>query len=336
MDQLITNVDNIIFAFVQGSFGNLSGIVETLWRLMFIVFIAVYGYKVIISGRFSTSDIITHCLKIIVVLALATQWDTFFQFVYRMTTETPSDLAGQMMLAASDSLGGTGADTTVTANTALSQFYERAMAVCERLLEGASFSHWELFLYAVLVWFGALGFVGYALMLIILAKLAVALLLAIGPIFILLLIFNNTRNLFEGWLRTLLNYAIVPIFVYTLLSLLLALAEAPLRYLEQHSGLYDKFMTSIGPFVLISFISILLLAQIMNIAASITSGLSLSTLGSGLWTSRITASGAKTGTFVTAAWGWKKAEPVRQYAAKKTAAARKALKQVLTRTPETV
>lgn len=47
MDQLIANVDSIILGFVQGSFGSLTATVQILWRLMFIVFIAVYGYKVI-------------------------------------------------------------------------------------------------------------------------------------------------------------------------------------------------------------------------------------------------------------------------------------------------
>ena len=76
-------------------------------------------------------------------------------------------------------------------------------------------------MYAGLVWFGTIGLTGYSTMLIVLSKLAVAILLSVGPIFILLLIFVNTKSLFEGWLRTLLNYAIVPIFVYALLALIL-------------------------------------------------------------------------------------------------------------------
>lgn len=82
IEGLINQVDAIILTFVQGSFGSLTGTIETLWRLMFIkVFIAVYGYKVIISGRFSGADLIQHSVKIIVLLVLATQWDTFFTFI---------------------------------------------------------------------------------------------------------------------------------------------------------------------------------------------------------------------------------------------------------------
>lgn len=282
MDQLIANVDNIVLTFVQGSFGGLTGMVQTLWRLMFIVFIAIYGYKIMISGRFSASDLIVHCLKIIVLLVLATEWNTFFQFVYRMVTDFPSAIAGQIMQAASSSFGASSvANDQLTANTALSQFYDRAVRVITQMLEGAGWSQTGLYFYAFLTWIGAIGFTGYAAMLIVLSKLALAVLLAVGPIFILLLIFTDTRKLFEGWLRTLLNYSFIPIFVYTLLAILLVLAEAPLRYMEQHNGVYDQFFTTIGPFLLICFVSIMLLAQVMNMASSIAGGISLSTLGGG-------------------------------------------------------
>jgi len=279
MDQIFTNIDNIILGFVQGSFGSLTSAVQTFWNLMFTVFIAFYGYKIFISGRFSTSDLITHCVKILLVLALATQWNAFFMFVYSMATNLPSDIAGQVMQAASTSLGTQAqAATAATANAALAQFYDRAMTVCSGILEGAGIHVWMYF-YAAIIWIVAGLFVAYATMLIILSKLAVAVILAVGPVFILLVIFHDTRKLFEGWLRTLINYALIPIFVYAMLALLLALVEPPLAFLESHSNVNSPALTGVAPFALITFIATLLLQQVMSIAANITGGVSLSTMG---------------------------------------------------------
>lgn len=97
IEALINNIDTIILAFVQGAFGSLTPIVKIMWRLMFIIFIAVYGYKVIISGRFAVNDLILNSLKIIILLLIATEWDTFFLIVYNMATDLPSDIAGQIM-----------------------------------------------------------------------------------------------------------------------------------------------------------------------------------------------------------------------------------------------
>ena len=71
IEDLINNIDSIILAFVQGAFGSLTPTVQLLWRLMFIIFIAVFGYKVIISGRFAATDLIVNTLKIIILLLIA-------------------------------------------------------------------------------------------------------------------------------------------------------------------------------------------------------------------------------------------------------------------------
>jgi type IV secretion system protein VirB6 len=312
MESLITQVDSIILGFVQGSFGSLTATIQTLWRLMFVVFIAVYGYKVIISGRFSASDLIWHCLKIIILLVIATQWDTFFLFVYNMATDLPSDLAGLLIASAAGNAGTEASDET-SANLALSEFFDRGMTVSSRILEGADWNDFGQYMYAGLVWFGTIGLTGYSTMLIVLSKLAVAILLSVGPIFILLLIFVNTKSLFEGWLRTLLNYAIVPIFVYALLALILMLIESPLTSLEENADTNGKLLSYIGPFLVTAIVSILLLSQILNMAASITGGVSLSTMGTGAWTAR---TGLK-GTIGTGKWSWKVSKPARSYAATK-------------------
>jgi len=275
----INTVDGIVLTFVQGSFGSLTGSIQTLWRLMFVLFIAVYGYKILISGRFHAGDLLVHIVKIIIILIVATQWGAFSFLVYDITTDLPSDIAGQIMLGTSNVFTDPAATDVVSANSALTNFYDRAMEVSEKVLEGAKWNSFGLYFYAFAIWAGAIAFAGYAAMLIILAKLSVAILLAVGPLFILLLIFANTKSLFEGWLRTLLNYAIIPIFVYLLLALLLTLAEAPLVLMENNSGSNGDFITSIGAFFFICFVSLLLLAQIMNMAGSITGGLTLSTMG---------------------------------------------------------
>ena len=283
MEQLILNVDNIISGFVEGSFGNLTSAVHTLWHLMFIVFIAIYGYKIMISNRFSAPDIVWHCVRIVVLLIVATQWDAFLLFFYNITTKLPSEIAGQMMQAAAANMGSTQTDSTDSANAALQRFFDRGNNVTSKILEGAGLNNFGLYLYGLAVWLGTIGVAGYAVMLIVLGKLAVAILLAVGPLFILLLIFANTKGLFEGRLRTLLNYAIIPIFVYTLLALIMTISEASLSALEENSEIKSSLISYVGPFLLTSFVSILLLAQILNMAASVTGGVSLSTMGTAAW-----------------------------------------------------
>lgn len=270
INSIINNVDTIILNYVQGAFGTLSPVIATLWTSMFIIFIAVYGYKVIISGKFGMQDLLVHCFRIIVVLVIATGWDEFFLFVYDLTTTFPSDIAGQILAGTVTTLDGTPTPSDVaSANTALGSFYERGSQASSNILDAAGWSDFGLFMYAFAVWGATIALAGYAMMLIILSKLAMGILLAVGPFFILMLVFGQTKTLFEGWLRTLLNYALIPVFVYSLLALLLALLEDPTQTLLDKADDYDLLASSIGSFLLMSVISVLLLSQIMNFAAEL-------------------------------------------------------------------
>lgn len=305
IETLIDNIDAMILGFVQGSFGALTDSIHILWQLMFIVFIAVYGYKVMISGRFSASDMIVHCVKIIIILVVATQWDSFFTLVYNIVTDLPNDIAGQILQGSTNTLGSSAQPTDLmSANSGLSDFFDRGMKIVEKIMEGAAMFDISTYAYAGCVFAGTVGFTGYAGMLIILSKIAVALLLAVGPIFILLLTFSNSRGLFEGWLRTLLNYSVIPIFVYTLLAFLLSLAQRPLENLEQHSGVTQSLLDGVAPYALVTFISVLLLMQVMNMAASVTGGLSLSTMDGPSWgAGQIQKKGL---------WGWNRTAGLRK------------------------
>ena len=193
MESLISHVDSIILGFVQGSLkpdrDNSNIVAADVCRFHRCIWLQSDHQRPVF--RF---DLIWHCLKIIILLVIATQWDTFFLFVYNMATDLPSDFAGLLIASAADN-AGTEANDEASANLALSQFFDRGMTVSSKLLEGAAWNDFGQYLYAGLVWFGTIGLTGYSTMLIVLSKLAVAILLAVGPIFILLLIFVNTKSL---------------------------------------------------------------------------------------------------------------------------------------------
>jgi type IV secretion system protein VirB6 len=84
---------------------------------------------------------------------------------------------------------------------------------------------------ATALWLSAITLLVSTLGLLILAKLMLGLLLAIGPLFVGLLLFDTTKGFFEGWLKTSLGFALVPLATIVFMAGLLASLEPSLQSL---------------------------------------------------------------------------------------------------------
>ncbi len=117
----------------------------------------------------------------------------------------------------------------------------------------------------------------YAMFLIALSKIALAVLLALGPLFIIFRLFEGTRRLFDAWLMQLANYGFITILTVLLGALLLSLIQS---YATQTAARGSALLTVDAlDMLLVAVIVLLVLRQIMPIAASLAGGGSLSTMG---------------------------------------------------------
>jgi len=117
----------------------------------------------------------------------------------------------------------------------------------------------------------------YCAFLMALSQIATAVLLAIGPLFILTFLFERTRQWFDSWVCQLLNYGLVGLLVALCAGLLL---QFIVHYAEQTAARGSELATvDVLDLLLAAGLVILLLQQIMSIAAGLSRGVSLSTMG---------------------------------------------------------
>ena len=130
----------------------------------------------------------------------------------------------------------------------------------------------------------------YVAFLMTLALVALAVLLALGPLFIAMLFFDATKRFFEAWIAQLANYALVIILVATVANLLLRAILVPVATaLGAGSGVTvaEGFrMCVFAGFVL------LIMRQVLPMAAGLASGIALA---SGNIISRAVTSGLRGG-----------------------------------------
>ena len=184
--------------------------------------------------------------------------DTFFT--------APIELAARLTGAA---------DPVATIDT----LWERGGAVAAFLWEkGGMFSGEVGYYLAAAVVYLLMGAVCvYTLFLMSLARVALAVLLALGPLFIVLLLFDGTRRFFEHWVAQLANYALVGILAVLVATLLMTVVEA---YAVQTAAKGAAILTVDAlDMLLVAGLVLLILRQVMPIAARLAGGVALTSFG---------------------------------------------------------
>jgi type IV secretion system protein VirB6 len=197
------------------------------------LFVALFGYRLLLGHGPDVRTGVVAFVKIGIVFALATSWGAYSTLVYDVVNRGPSQLAAE--IGAPSGLPGTGGDLVARLDGA-----DRAFVALSVLGEGrpppmldgnqsAAVSNIPpqpypgfntygiaasrmLFLIAAIAGLGAV-------------RLVAGLLLAVGPFFIAFLLFENTRSLFEGWIRVLAGVALAALGISIALAVELAMIE---------------------------------------------------------------------------------------------------------------
>ena len=162
----------------------------------------------------------------------------------------------------------------------IDSIWDRGGAVADQLFrDGSGFnvSHLGYMLAGVVVWLLVGLLCIYTMFLLALSSVALSVLLALGPFFVALLLFETTRRFFEVWLAQLANYALITILTVMIAALLLHLVSS---YAQQTAALGAgiKIVDALN-MLLVTGLVFLFMRQVMPIAAGLAGGVSLSTFG---------------------------------------------------------
>ena len=121
-----------------------------------------------------------------------------------------------------------------------------------------------------------------AAVLLMVSKLGVGILLAVAPFFLILRLLEVGKGLFEGWLKQLMTFALVPVFVYSLIALNFEILNESHQQLSAAVNGPDFAFTAAVPYMLVALVNMLLLSQVMGWAGGVGGGIALAVSAGGV------------------------------------------------------
>ncbi|WP_369059073.1 type IV secretion system protein [Caulobacter sp. 73W] len=246
--------------FLGETVGNVIAQVAGPLRLALVLYVILYGFA-ILRGAINEPlmDFAVRSIKLTIIYLLATT-QAYSHFVTDPIFHTLPD-------ALAEAVGGA---PTQDAGGSFDRFIGQTAWMADRITEQAE--PWELmdWLMATAVWIsGALAAaLGFGIVLV--AKVALALLIALGPIFIGLALFEATRRWFFGWLSQAVNYLILFALIFAVFQLVLAMVADQWETLQAQDAMAAGFA-----FIALSLLGSIFFLQTPTLAAGIAGGASL-------------------------------------------------------------
>ena len=247
--RLLADTDCQAFGLVERGYAALAapdGPASAALTGLLVIAVALFGYRLLL-GRGILSDSIGLVVRIGIVLAIATSWAAWQTVAYDTLARAPSRVAAALLAgpAAIDPL--LGIQVALDRLESASVGFRTRAGIASPLVGGPAASAMTLTVSAFVLTLSTVG-------LLVVARLVLAIMLAIAPLMAGFLLFDATRGMAEGWLRAMVAAALVPLFVLTLVTIesaiLLPLIARMLA--EQAAGVYAaESVTPIGLVVLV-------------------------------------------------------------------------------------
>ena len=193
--------------------------------MLLTIAVALYGLRLMLGlSPVRIGDMALTAVKFGIVLALATSWPLYQRLVLDVLFHGPEQLGTSLLARLHYASFGTRPDPF----DGLQQAYDQMQAAAA-LFRQAALGHGSVSLdvssaaqsLAISSWVVLFANLGSVLV----AKIILGILTALGPLFAGLLLFDATRGMFEGWMRAMLVFSLMPLVIILALVLQLILLE---------------------------------------------------------------------------------------------------------------
>ncbi len=258
-----------------GTFGRLfgsGGAMVPALTIILTLYIAFFAISLLTGrSRIGISALTPRMMTLGLVLTFATSWAAYQGVVWNLATGAPDQIAGVLLGARgsatqlfADRIDMVFAAIAEAAGGAAASQQAAAQAAGQAASQAASGS----FTPGNLMWIAALLLLLGTVGVLVTARIALAVLLAIGPVFVVFALFSGTRGLFVGWLRGVVLTAVTPLFAVLGGGFMLELAVPVVAGLRGAEGIDGRAAMAL---FMIAAVHVALMAMVLKVAGTMVS-----------------------------------------------------------------
>ena len=264
---LFTSIDTSLASYVSSTSASVITWLTPVFSNLLIIYIAMLGYAHMMGAvEEPLLDAFKRVVRIGIILTLALSVGTYSSVIVDFLYNGPEQLAAVL----------TG---TPPGATLLDDLYKLGFEIGDRAWDegGILDGDFGMYMIAVIMWIGTIILTAYAAFLLLMAKVALSVLLAVGPIFIVLALFPTTQRFFDAWIAMTINYGLLVVLAIAVVQIIVGGLFAP-----QLTAIHAAGGVSTGNVlnaIILVTVSTLILRQVSTISSALGGGIALATQG---------------------------------------------------------
>ncbi|MGV2495215.1 type IV secretion system protein [Pelagerythrobacter aerophilus] len=253
-------VDCTAGEFTAQAFGRLfapGGTLTPVLTIALTLFVAFFAISLLLGrSNIGVRSVTPRLITLGLVVTFATSWVAYQSVVWNLALSAPDWLASV--------LGGTDGSAT--------QVFAQKIDIVFLAVQEATKGQEDVGAFSPtgILWLGAMLFLLGTVGVLVTARIGLAVLVALGPIFVVMALFNGTRGLFTGWLKGVVLLALTPLFAVLGGGVMLELAVPILAALSATPGMVDP--QAAVAFFMIGAVHVALMAMALKVAGTMVGG----------------------------------------------------------------
>jgi len=281
-EDTFNNLSSSLSTFVSDVASSIIGAITPVATTLISIYVVLWGWSMM-RGVISepVTDGVSRIVRLAVITGIALNLGRYNDYLADMLWNAPDVLAGYIASGYSNST-----TNMQFLDSLMSQIYDLGDAYWQKAYASTGtlgVPNLGFLLVAVLIWGAGLLATGYGAFLLALSKMALAIILAIGPLFVLVTIFEPLKRFFDVWIGQALNYVFLVMLTASTIKLIMTILQSYLGVANGAGVLADPSISQALPAIALCAMGSLVMMQLPSIASALGGGVAIGTLGAVTW-----------------------------------------------------